>query len=139
MTMCGGEFGGDCFQFVKKHLKIEWKNYFCETTVLACSETKAESHICTPQEITQNHYDSGRLYMCPPADELYLYNNFEYYPQKGIGLEISPNYEKIEDNKVAQNEMSNFQIAREEMKSSYDLSITGPSPIIKNPVWLGRY
>ena len=34
-TMCK-EFGGDCFQFVKKHLKIEWIDYSCESAVLDC-------------------------------------------------------------------------------------------------------
>ena len=30
-------------------------------------------------------------------------------------------------------------LAREEMKSSLDLSIIGATPIIKKPVWIGRY
>ena len=35
--------------------------------------------------------------------------------------------------------MSNFGIARSEMKSSLDISIIEKSPVIQKPTWIGRY
>ena len=69
MKMCG-EFGGDCFQFVNKYKKYEWINRYCESEFAECTNEVYESHVCTPNEISQTHFDTGRLYMCPPADKL---------------------------------------------------------------------
>ena len=96
-------------------------------------------HVCSPEEITQQHHDTGRLYLCPAAEELYLHNNFEFYPYASMAIKIRPNYDHFKDRTIVQKEMSNFWIAREEMESTFDLGIIGSSPIIKKPVWIGKY
>ena len=56
-----------------------------------------------------------------------------------MAIKIRPNYDDFEDRTIVKKEMNNFWIAREEMESTYDLSIIGSSPIIKKPVWIGKY
>jgi len=68
-TMCK-EFGGDCFKFIKKYMKVHWGNSFCETATSDCPVINHDGHVCSPEEITQSHYDTGRLYICPPAEKL---------------------------------------------------------------------
>jgi len=52
---------------------------------------------------------------------------------------LSPNYDSGLSKAVVESEMKNFWVAREEMKSSTDLSIMGPSPIIRKAGWVGKY
>ena len=36
-----------------------------------------DSHVCTDDEITKEHAATGRLYLCPPVDDLYIFKNYE--------------------------------------------------------------
>ena len=132
MTMCG-KFGGDCFKFVTYYKKYKWINQLSETLGGKVFDEIFESHVCTPQEITQAHYDTGRLYICPPADKLYFLNNYESYPHQTVISRIIPNYDIITDKKEVQNELNNFFIVREEISPFIDLTILDSSPIVKKP------
>jgi hypothetical protein len=136
-TMCE-EFEGDCMKFVDKHLKIKWIKATCSNES-SCNNTIYQGHVCTPEEITSYHYNTGRLYICPPADKITFYNNFEYYPATVLGLVLSPNYDGIKNITEIRKQINNFQIAREEMVSMADMSIVGSNPIIKRTQWVGRY
>jgi len=37
-TMCH-EFGGDCFKFIQKYLKVQWENYDCIDKKVGCITT----------------------------------------------------------------------------------------------------
>ena len=63
----------------------------------------------------------------------------EIYPFRAIGLGVNPNYENFKNKTTLDNELRNFGLAREEMKSSFELSIVDSSPIIMKPHWIGRY
>jgi hypothetical protein len=76
--------------FAKKFLKYTWVQSNC-TTEVACDNNEFESHVCTYEELGP-HYNTGRLYICPPADKLSFYNNFEYFPYNNPGFFISANY-----------------------------------------------
>ena len=54
-------------------------------------------------------------------------------------LTIKPNYAQWETKAELEAQMSDFQIAREEMVSQPDMSIIGGSPIVRKAVYLGRY
>ena len=97
MDMCK-EYDGDCFKFVNKFLKVQSVQSTC-TGFDLCHETFFKTHVCTPDEISQKHYDTGRLYFCPPAEELYVYKNYEYAPYSIFKMEIRPNYDIILDRK----------------------------------------
>ena len=116
MEMCP-EFDGDYFKFAKKYVKFEWINGECSSDFGKCTQKTFESRVCTPDEITQVRYNSDRLYICPPIDQLSLLNNFEYNPSITIGFTISTNYEIVKDKKEVQSEIRNFWIAREQRKS----------------------
>jgi hypothetical protein len=119
-------------------LKFQWASEECKSATDDCSETFLESHVCTPDEISKAKYDSGYLFFCPPADKLHLYNNYELYPNTMIKFKISPNYDETNKTSVMK-EVNNFQVAREEMKSSADFGIIGKSPIISKAEWVGRH
>ena len=137
MSMCK-EFDGDCHKFAKKYIKFQWQNGVCESSA-PCKWTNYESHVCSPEEITQSHYDTGRLYLCPPAQKLFFLNNFEIYPNMYVVHNIVPNYDGSLDKKEVQEEMKNFWVAREEMRSYPDLTINEGYPILYKPEFIGRY
>ena len=51
-SMCG-DFGGDCEKFLNHHLNIYWKNEHCISDFKCEHLSSFESHVCTPEEITQ--------------------------------------------------------------------------------------
>ena len=105
------------------------------------STARYESHSCTRDELG-DHYDTGRLYICPPMDKLHIQNNYEYFPQIHIEFVISPNYDNAKDEKdrkEVQKEVDYFEVAREQMNNIQDLSIVGPDPLRRKANWYGRY
>ena len=63
-TMCS-ETNSDCFEFINRYLNITWKsNYAIKEREYITNNHK--SHVCTPNEITLDHFKTGVLYLCPP-------------------------------------------------------------------------
>jgi hypothetical protein len=71
-----------------------------------------DSVVCT-RDMIGDHVDTGRLYICPPMEHLHIYNFYEYFPQKHIEFVIRPNYEIETDESIVNEEVNNFEIARE--------------------------
>ena len=102
------EFDGDCFKFFEKYIDLKWVEHQTDK-----SKTKYYAgHVCTTDEITLKHHNTGRLYICPPSDKLIINNNFESYPHSDFALYLKPNYNSNINRDAVQKEMSNFQIAR---------------------------
>ena len=92
-SLCG-EFGGDCFKFVSKFLKLQWIDMVVKNNKdwlnSKLHEKVHNSHICTPAEITEKHYKVGNLFICPPKDKLRLKGNYISFQSRVIGFQASP-------------------------------------------------
>ena len=110
--MCN-ETMGDCQKFVEKYLKIEWISMYCVNDSSCPIKDTYESHVCTPEEITQAHYDTGNLYLCPPSGKLFISNNFLYKPMWAFTHQVAPNYDIVTNRTEVETQVNNFAMARE--------------------------
>ena len=46
-----------------------------------------------------------------------MFNNFEYYPNTAIGVEVKPNYDVVKDNATLYAEIKKFGISRLQLNS----------------------
>ena len=73
-----------------------------------------ESVVCT-REMIGDHIETGRLYICPQREHLHIFNNYEYFPQIHVEFVIRPNYEIETDKAIVNEEVNNFEVAREQI------------------------
>ena len=69
-------------------------------------------HVCSPDEISVDLYNSGGLYICPNTEKLSLLKTFSYYPHKDIIFMIKPNYNIVKNKKLVNIYVNKFIIGR---------------------------
>jgi len=53
------------------------------------------------------------MYICPPAKEVYVYNNYNFVPMTMGGIRARPNYdEKFKSNATIEEVVNDFMISR---------------------------
>jgi hypothetical protein len=129
-------------------LHIEWINGD-DTIDNKWSTETSKSRVCEPEDITQKHYDNGKLYICSAeSDKMTLYGNYEQAPYKSFGVKHRPNYDsiktkpmKLSDKQAINKEVDNFEVAREQINQIADFNLhDGSNPISKaKPKWHGRH
>jgi hypothetical protein len=71
------DFGGDCYKFAKNYMKFKWFSETIEAGYAAKPVVSVfEGHQCTEEEITKDIFKVGLLHICPPADKVRIYNNY---------------------------------------------------------------
>ena len=87
-THCN-ETGGDCFKLATKYLEIKWNNAY--ETVTEWKSHHYESRVCAVEDIGQQLYDKGELFICPPVEKVKFQNKFGVFPGWYLGFEVAPN------------------------------------------------
>jgi hypothetical protein len=82
------------------------------------------------------------MYICPPAEKVYIFNNYNYVPYTMGGFKILPNYD-IKDKeskkaKIIDSMVDDFVLSRMQIDQTVDLNIMTESPIVKKARWLGK-
>ena len=53
-----------------------------------------ESRICTADDIGQQLYDKGTLFLCPPIEKIKFQDHFGKFPGWYLGFEVKPNLKR---------------------------------------------
>ena len=101
------EHGGDCFKFAKQYLKIFWTQAHGDANN-KWTRTDFPSRVCTQKEITEEFWIKDMLFLCGPAQNLTLMNNYDTLPTDTFQFKIRPNYENETNKAEVDKQIINF-------------------------------
>jgi hypothetical protein len=89
--------------------------------------------ICGPEDIGEKLYNTGTLYICPPADGIEMMQSVMTHPHSEMKFYIKP--AKGADDKF----INTVTLKRYQMDPIVEYDIHGSRPILNVPVFLNNY
>jgi len=80
---------------LNKHLNISFVQFVQEKLEGEHTNVHHKTRICQPEDISQEEYDNGILYFCPP-DDLYIMGHKTKFPHANFRFEVVEKTDKNE-------------------------------------------
>ena len=73
---------GSCMKYLNSQILFGWENHYQENINKETAEGFYDSRECNAEDIGEELYEQGTLFICPPKDGLVIQNRAFSFPNK---------------------------------------------------------